>query len=675
MNRSSLTFLCILISLSIHAQKYIDSLRQELTLAKQDSDGVNTLCRIADYFANNNADSNTYYVGQAIKLSRSINYPRGILLAHIAEFFKINSEADYPRALEIAQNNLLLAESLPNDRLANMAYIHNNLYAVKMEMGDTIQARKESMEAIELQKSLGKIDGDLSGIIFYRARIFEAKKNKDSALILGHQAVELVKTAPFRRIYSSIISAFLAEMYLRYQMYNEARHYYQQGLEQAQYYGNRYIEARINMNLMQFSINTNRIDSAIYFANKALLLCSKFHFGDYASTVADSLSKIYEKKGKVDSALWYMKVMATAKDSIFSQAKMQAFQRLISENDQRQREAAAAQERLENKIKLYASLSGIAVFLMLSGILYRNNRQKQRAFITIRKQKQETDFQKAKVEEAFQELKSTQKQLIQSEKMASLGELTAGIAHEIQNPLNFVNNFADVNDELIDEMKSELNAGHIQEAFDLANGIQENERKIKTHGQRADAIVKGMLQHSRSTSSQKESTDINLLAADWLRLSYHSMKAKDASFNAHVESDWDESIPKINIVPQDIARVFANLFNNAFYAVNEKYKKTYPQHGYEEYVPSVKVMTKQLSSHLGKKCILVSVKDNGNGIKQQIVEKIFQPFFTTKPTGQGTGLGLSLAYDIVKAHGGEIRVESEEGMGAEFIVELRVNLA
>jgi signal transduction histidine kinase len=244
--------------------------------------------------------------------------------------------------------------------------------------------------------------------------------------------------------------------------------------------------------------------------------------------------------------------------------------------------------------------------------------------------------------------------------MASLGELTAGIAHEIQNPLNFVNNFSEVNAELIAEMKQELKAGNSEEAIEIANDLEQNLEKVSHHGKRADAIVKGMLQHSRASTGKKEPTDINALADEYLRLSYHGLRAKDKDFNANFTTNFDESIGKIEVVPQDIGRVLLNLYNNAFYAVNEKKKQL---NGNLE--PVVSVITKRLVDK-----IEITVRDNGTGISQKAVDKIYQPFFTTKPTGQGTGLGLSLSYDIIKAHNGEIKVETKEGEGTEFIISL-----
>jgi signal transduction histidine kinase len=281
---------------------------------------------------------------------------------------------------------------------------------------------------------------------------------------------------------------------------------------------------------------------------------------------------------------------------------------------------------------------------------------------------------KKKAEEALTELQATQKQLIQAEKMASLGELTAGIAHEIQNPLNFVNNFSEINKDLLEEIKDQNSNVKNEELEDLLNDILQNNEKILHHGKRADAIVKGMLQHSRSSSGEKESTNINALADEYLRLAYHGLKAKDRSFNVSLKTDFDKNIGNINIIPQDIGRVLLNLINNAFYAVNEKKKLV--GEGYE---PEVTVSTKLVNTsenpsiRQSANSLMISVRDNGNGIPEKILDKIFQPFFTTKPTGQGTGLGLSLSYDIIQAHGGDLKVETREGQGTEFIIQLPIS--
>jgi len=342
-------------------------------------------------------------------------------------------------------------------------------------------------------------------------------------------------------------------------------------------------------------------------------------------------------------------------------------------------------EKFHDKWENYFDIAGFFAFIWMAAMLFINSRQqkalekerlkreeKEKEFkitetlkasleIQVKERTAELTSQKEELQHTLDELKSTQSQLIQSEKMASLGELTAGIAHEIQNPLNFVNNFSEVNTELIGEMKEAIEKGNIEEAKSIANDIADNEQKINHHGKRADAIVKGMLQHSRSSTGQKEPTDINALADEYLRLAYHGLRAKDKSFNASMKTDFDETIGNINVIPQDMGRVILNLITNAFYVVAERKKQNTA--GYE---PTVTVSTKKINNR-----VEIRVKDNGNGIPQKILDKIFLPFFTTKPTGQGTGLGLSMSYDIVtKGHSGELKVATKEGEGTEFIINL-----
>jgi len=289
------------------------------------------------------------------------------------------------------------------------------------------------------------------------------------------------------------------------------------------------------------------------------------------------------------------------------------------------------------------------------------------ATIQLREENTIVNDQKKRIEDTLKELEATQAQLIQSEKMAGLGELAAGIAHEIQNPLNFVNNFSEVNIELIDELKTELATGNPQSAIEIINYIKDNEQKINHHGKRADAIVKGLLQHSRTSKGKKEPTDINALADEYLRIIYQGLKAKDQTFNATINTYFDRSIDKIYIIPQDIGRVLLNLYNNAFYAVTEKEQQfaNNVSAGGQGYQPTIKVSTRKQGHQVD-----ICIEDNGNGIKSNVVDKIFQPFFTTKPTGQGTGLGLSLSYDIIKAHGGDMTVETRDGEGTMFIIKL-----
>jgi len=334
---------------------------------------------------------------------------------------------------------------------------------------------------------------------------------------------------------------------------------------------------------------------------------------------------------------------------------------------------------IEHLLKTIVLLSSPIIFLVYISLSYKKiveerERETKKVIQISDEKKAILERQKETLEEqvnertqdlnkSLEELKATQSQLIQSEKMASLGELTAGIAHEIQNPLNFVNNFSEVNSELIEELKQEIDNKDWEEVNEIANDIAQNEDKIKHHGKRADGIVKGMLQHSRTTAGEKEPTDINILADEYLRLSYHGLRAKDKDFNADFKTELDESLPKINAIPQEIGRVLLNLINNAFFAVYEKTKENI-----EGYKPEVLVSTNNLNG-----LIEIQVKDNGFGIPDEIKEKIFQPFFTTKPTGQGTGLGLSLSYDIItNGHGGELKVETKENEGSTFIIQLPI---
>ncbi len=398
------------------------------------------------------------------------------------------------------------------------------------------------------------------------------------------------------------------------------------------------------------------------------------------------LSEAQSLSGNYKDALESYKQHSTVYDSIFSleiNSKIASLE-AKRETDIKQREIEILnkdKKLQESEIKRQtlirnSILGAIGLATIFSFLLMRSyNRRKKAAFDKelvldhnrlIQKQKieleKEVTERTAELKQSLEDLKSTQKQLIQSEKMASLGELTAGIAHEIQNPLNFVNNFSELNTELIDEMNVELQSGNRQEALIAAKDIKENNLKIMQHGKRAEGIVKSMLQHSRISTGGKEIADINILIDEYLRLSYHGIHAKETFFNVTIEKDFDENIGKINIVIQDFSRVLVNLFNNAFYSLTQK-KSQHPE-GYE---PTLSVSTKKLADK-----IEIHIRDNGVGIPQKVLDKIFQPFFTTKPTGQGTGLGLSLSYDIIKAQGGELKVESKEGVYAEFIIQLPI---
>ncbi len=402
----------------------------------------------------------------------------------------------------------------------------------------------------------------------------------------------------------------------------------------------------------RYYLSKKKMDSAFYFATRFY----EFAKTDYLITqisATDLLVAYYSTVGKADSTLKYVLINNKLKDSLSGNKVMEQAQSMAYTDMQREKELIAEKSAFQNRMILFF-ISAVAIFLLgLAFIFWRSKRKEEQA-------KKMVQQQKDQLEQTIDQLKSTQSQLIQSEKMASLGELTAGIAHEIQNPLNFVNNFSEVSGELISEMVEEVDKGNFDEVKAIADDVKQNLEKINHHGQRAADIVKGMLQHSRSSSGLKESTNINSLSDEYLRLAYHGLRAKDKDFNATMKTDYDESVGMINVIPQDIGRVILNLINNAFYAVNDNKK-----HQHEGYEPIVSVSTKSVGD-----TILIKVQDNGNGVPQKVLDKIFQPFFTTKPTGQGTGLGLSLSYDIVKGHGGELKVETKDGEGSSFIIVL-----
>ena len=410
---------------------------------------------------------------------------------------------------------------------------------------------------------------------------------------------------------------------------------------------------RINNYYTEYYIQQKRMDSAFYFAKEVYNNSKTANLTSQLNALA-IMGDYYRALPNTDSTLSYLERYYNLKDSLYGDKVVEQSQRMAYNDMQRQKELIVEKADFQNRMIL-CFLVTVALFLTgLAFVFWRNKRKEQRAKIIVQQQKEE-------LEETLDKLKSTQSQLIQSEKMASLGELTAGIAHEIQNPLNFVNNFSEVSLELMDEMDAEIEKGDLEEAKTIANDIKQNLEKINHHGKRADSIVKGMLQHSRAGNNVKEPTNINALADEYLRLAYHGLRAKDKSFNAELETHFDANLPKINVIPQDIGRVLLNLFTNAFYATHQKQKIAKG-----EYKPLVSVTTA-----LKNDIVEITVKDNGMGIPDAIKDKIMQPFFTTKPTGEGTGLGLSLSYDIiVKSHGGTISIDSKVNEYTTFTIRL-----
>ena len=644
----SLLFSFFFFSKHIVAQNNLD---KTVTQLSKDTNEVKRLIDVAGGYRFSKPDSSIIIAEEALLLSRQLNFVSGEAqaLLTLGEDYRLGG--DFPQALENLFKALELSRDIGDPEIEASSL--NFIGGAYVDLGEPRQGLNYLLLAKKIYDKLSlPILSSFGSTNIGQA--YEHLNILDSALFFHEKAYQVLTSinsadmtrSPLR----SLILRLLGNVQYHLGNYDKALSYYREVISN---------NDLLNISSSQFQIAEyffkikNNPDSSLYYA---LLSFNNGHRSFQKTNVLAAsriLAKLYKQKNRLDSAYYYHEISLEMNDSLFGPEKTHKLQLLAINEQQRQQEIRQEKESLKNKMRIYILLAAVGIFLLLAIIFYYNNRQKQRTNKVL--------------EDTLGNLRSTQSQLIQSEKMASLGELTAGIAHEIQNPLNFVNNFSEVNDELLNELTTEADKGNLDEVKAIAKDIKFNSEKINHHGKRAEAIVKGMLQHSRSSSGQKEPTDINALADEYLRLAYHGLRAKDKSFNATTKTDFDSKIDKVNVMPQDIGRVILNLINNAFYAVDEKKKAPQPSNEGVEYDPTVSVSTKKNN---GK--VEIKVSDNGNGIPQKVLDKIFQPFFTTKPTGQGTGLGLSLSYDIVKAHGGELKVETKEGEGTEFIILLPV---
>ena len=671
-------FLLLMMPLIAEAQQVnIDSLIREVHITRNDTAKLIMLRAIAREYAEVNPDSAFPYAEKSLQLARQLHLPLDEVGALREMAYSFSNRGNYPRSLQTflaamailndpESEKRVLVGKFPGDdaldfrmatphaqRLNQIAFTHQglgmlytNFYHYEKSWHHHLLARQKAEEA-------GNVVAQ-SIINLTMTRVYLNLKKNDSALFSIRQAYDQLMKSGYKRYLGSVLLN-MGRTYAALGNRTLANDYYRKSLVASKEQG--YFRGVVASRLLlaDYYSESGNEDSAFLYIMTSLSEAKKLNAPDLMLRTYTSLTRHYRNTRNNDSIVKYQGLIIKINDSQFNAKQAQQFQNIDFEEQQRQEEVEAAQQALRTRWRMYALLAGLSIILFIAIMLWRNSQQRKRANLLLSKQK-------AELESTLSTLKATQSQLIQSEKMASLGELTAGIAHEIQNPLNFVNNFSDVNKELIEELKSEKLKVKSERDEDLENQIlndlAQNLDKINHHGKRADAIVKGMLQHSRTTTGQKELTDINALADEYFRLAYHGLRAKDKTFNATMTTDFDDSIAKINIIPQDIGRVILNLINNAFYAVDEKKKLDQ-----NEYEPTVSLSTKKVN---GK--VEVRVKDNGNGIPQKVLDKIFQPFFTTKPTGQGTGLGLSLAYDIVKAHGGELNVRTKEGQGTEFVI-------
>jgi two-component system, NtrC family, sensor kinase len=643
-------------------ENYADSAMNLLSRTSNDSTKVKLLISLGGYYKFVRQDSSIYFYEKSIRLAEQINYTYGIYEGYLQMSWVLNTASNYGKALEMAVVSLRTAEALKTNREFYMAGSYSFMASVNHRIKNDSLALSQIRQAIHLYSSSGKISWASCIII---SGVYSRSDNMDSVLFYTNEGLRVISnSSPREQVYISVSDLSLGAIYLKMGKTQLAHEYYLRSFENEKKYYAPLLKVRILNELARFFKTINQPDSCIYYAKIALHLCENHQFGEHATNAADLIATSYEFMGKSDSALKYTKIFIAAKDTIINQSKLLQIDLLNFDEAQRQKEIQRkideAQERYSNKVRYFGLIATAVILLLISMILYRNNRSEQTANRSLELQKKEIDLQRAKAEAALHELKSTQAILIQSEKMASLGELTAGIAHEIQNPLNFVNNFSEINRELLIEIADEIEKGNFDQVKTVIKDIIDNEEKITHHGKRADAIVKGMMMHARTSSGQKEPTDINALTDEYFRLSYHGLRAKDKSFNCIIKADYDAVIGMVNINPQDIGRVLLNLCNNALYAASEKQK-----HHPENNEPVVTISTKKMGDK-----IEIRIKDNGDGIPQKYLDKIFIPFFTTKPVGQGTGLGLSMSFDLIKAQGGELKVNTKEGEGAEFIIQI-----
>ncbi len=695
-----LGLLFILPAISLQAQtKVIEQLQNELKLhSQEDTFRVNRLNKLGFELRNKKPKESQALHSEALIISRKLNYDFGEASSLLSLSFYYRFSGEYMEAIRIGNESLEKFTQLKDT--ANIIAIIYNMAYITSGQGELTQSINYSFDALRLAERIKSskwliLTKTLLGNIFNR--INETTKAKEYLL----DALKMAESVSDENGKEHCIMP-LGNIAVQEKRFNEAIGYYEKGYGIAVQKKDIRNQVFYTLNIAGVNLSLKKFNQVFVYTDLANEIMKQNDFTGNASWLNNILANTYFETGKIDSAIFYgekclrggedrgqknstktiNKLLAAAyaskgnyaaafsrqqafmnfKDSLneteavrriaasqyaYELEKKQAEIDLLAQNEKLVKERNNQQRKL-----LWGSWIGLILIAGLLSFLWRNNRQKQKANTIL--------------ESTLSKLKSTQAQLIQSEKLASLGELTAGIAHEIQNPLIFVNNFSELSVDLVKDLKDELKRPEKDETYidELFDDLSQNQEKINHHGKRASSIVKGMLEHSRASTGVKELIDMNKLADEYLRLSYHGLRAKDKDFNADFTTDFDENLPKINVIPQDIGRVLLNLINNAFYASLQKVKLDINS----SYKPKVTVTTLQLDNQ-----IIIKVLDNGTGMPESVRAKVFQPFFTTKPTGQGTGLGLSLAYDIVtKGHGGALKVESTEGVGTEFKIILPI---
>ncbi|MFC0605057.1 tetratricopeptide repeat-containing sensor histidine kinase [Winogradskyella pulchriflava] len=617
---------------------------------------------------NTSIDSTLFYLKNAEKVSKEAKLPLLEAETYLKKEDAYKQRGEYSQAMTEDFKALKLYETL--NAKDGVARCYTRLCDLLYYQEKYSEGADYCQKAIDIQKTLDT-PNELALSYRYKADNLLILEKYDEALNTINKAIEVLTAANSGETALAKNYNTRGNIYKYMQRYDDAIAEYKKCYQIAKDYNieRGIIPALANIGHVYRLQNKN--EEALTYTLEAIELMKKSGNTPNLRENYMHASNSYEALEDYQKALEYNHLYSDARINELKQIieQLESELQIKYESEKKDETIETQDATISRQRKTQLLYIGIAVLLgiILFGMYFtmKNIRKKRKALALLNTElaQNQKDLEAAnnKLQQSLDELKATQAQLIQSEKMASLGELTAGIAHEIQNPLNFVNNFSEVSNELVDEMNEELDKGDIEEAKHIASDIKQNLEKINHHGKRADGIVKGMLQHSRSNTGKKEPTDINKLADEYLRLAYHGLRAKDKSFNAQLETDFDENIKTLNVVPQDIGRVILNLITNAFYAVDEKKSNSESK----DFKPTVSVSTIKL-----KDTIEIIIKDNGNGIPENILDKIFQPFFTTKPTGKGTGLGLSMSYDIIRAHNGKLQVESKDKEGTTFTVSL-----
>ncbi|GAB4041349.1 tetratricopeptide repeat-containing sensor histidine kinase [Spirosoma gilvum] len=663
--------LCCSWALGQNAQ--IDSLNRILIHAQPDTIRVKALTELSYAYVIHSPGRSIQLARQALTIAQKISFLKGEAQALSAIGYCQFMQGDFPqaltnefKALELAQHHKLQAEE---------ALILSNIGSIYFQLSEAKRALvyfRQAKIAYELVRDTLGVARTWTNM----TRDYIAVNQLDSARYANQQAYQLIEQQPKQSMSSHQFSLAVVkagvlrnfgqlEVLLSHQ--RDALTYYHQALRTAELDNNLRTRAQTQILMARLFYALHQSDSTLYYARLALIN-SQQAIKSITPSAANLLAKLFKEQGRLDSVVHYLEIGQAATNSLFGPEKIQQLQLTTIAEQQRQQALVNEQKDYQNRVRFYALLASLTGALLIALILYRNNQQKHKANELLQ-------HKNGEIQRTLSELKTTQTQLIQKEKMASLGELTAGIAHEIQNPLNFVNNFAEVSVELAEELDQSVEEGNTQLTKELTTDLRANMHHIAHNGQRASNIVRAMLEHSRTSSGERQPTNLNALADEYLRLAYHGIRAKDNQFHCELITDFAADLPLVEVVPQDIGRVLLNLYNNAFYAVSQR-AGSLVQGAWgedEAYQPTVWVSTRQVACEVGRRSVELRVRDNGSGIPESLQSKIFQPFFTTKPTGEGTGLGLSLSYDIVtKGHRGEMRVESQYGLFTEISITLPI---